>query len=156
MIEDQPVTWARGRFHITTDRRLIPLADALSLLHETYWAKHLTADSLERATRNSVCFAVLEGSTLVGFARAISDLTTYAYLSDVVIAEPYRGQGLGEWLIRCILEHPDLSSLRRISLLTRDAAEFYVRLGFKHGAGERNYLELLSPTGRVPVEHQGV
>jgi N-acetylglutamate synthase-like GNAT family acetyltransferase len=154
MLEDQPVTWARDRFHITTDRRLIPLADVLALLHETYWAKNMTADALERATRNSVCFAVLEGNTLVGFARAITDLTTYAYLSDVVIADQHRGHGLGEWLVRCILEHPELSGLRRFALLTRDAAEFYVRLGFKHGAGERNYLELLP--GRMPVVPQGV
>lgn len=144
MLEDRPVTWARERFHVTTDRQLIPLDQVLALLHTTYWAKHMTADALERATRNSVCFAVLEGSTLVGFARAITDLTTYAYLSDVVIAEYARGQRLGEWLVRCILEHPDLQGLRRIALLTRDAAEFYERLGFKRGSGERIYLELLS------------
>jgi len=154
MLEDQPVTWARDRFHITTDRRLISLGDVLGLLHQTYWAKGMTLDALERATRNSVCFAVFEESALIGFARAITDLTTFAYLSDVVIADPHRGQGLGEWLVRCILEHPELSGLRRFSLLTRDAAEFYVRLGFKHGAGERNYLELLP--GRVPVLPHGV
>ena len=156
MLEDRPVTWARDRLHVTTDRRLIPLADVLSLLHETYWAKTLTADALERATRNSICFAVLDGTTLVGFARAITDLTTYAYLSDVVIAESHRGQQLGQWLVRCILEHPDLSGLRRFALLTRDAADFYVRLGFKHGAGERNYLELLPGRAPPPVGAQGV
>jgi ribosomal protein S18 acetylase RimI-like enzyme len=144
MLEDRPVTWARERFHVTTDRRVIPLDQALALLREMYWAKNLTADALERASRNSVCFAVLDGATLIGFARAITDLTTYAYLSDVVIAERHRDKGLGEWLVRCIIEHPDLQGLRRIALLTRDAAEFYERLGFKRGSGERNYLELLS------------
>jgi ribosomal protein S18 acetylase RimI-like enzyme len=144
MLEDRPVTWARERFHVTTDRRVIPLDQALALLRGMYWAKNLTADALERASRNSVCFAVLDGATLIGFARAITDLTTYAYLSDVVIAERHRDKGLGEWLVRCIIEHPDLQGLRRIALLTRDAAEFYERLGFKRGSGERNYLELLS------------
>jgi ribosomal protein S18 acetylase RimI-like enzyme len=144
MLEDRPVTWARERFHVTTDRRVIPLDQALALLREMYWAKNLTADALERASRNSVCFAVLDGAKLIGFARAITDLTTYAYLSDVVIAERHRDKGLGEWLVRCIIEHPDLQGLRRIALLTRDAAEFYERLGFKRGSGERNYLELLS------------
>jgi ribosomal protein S18 acetylase RimI-like enzyme len=143
MLEDRPVTWARDRFYITTDRRQIPLTDALALLRTTFWAKDMTEDELERACRNSLPFAVLDEKTLAGFARVITDLATYAYLTDVVIAERFRGQGLGEWVVRCILEHPDLQRLRRIALLTRDAAEFYGRLGFRRGSGDRNYLELL-------------
>lgn len=145
MLEDRAVTWARDRFHITTDRRHIPLADALALLRTTFWAKEMTSDELERASRNSINFAVLEDNVLAGFARVVTDLATYAYLTDVVIAERYRGRGLGEWVVRCILEHPDLQLLRRVALLTRDAAEFYERLGFKRGAGDRAYLELPFP-----------
>src|SRR4051812_23728537 len=108
MLEDRAVTWARGRFYITTDRRHIPLSDALELLHMTFWAKDMTADELERASRNSICFAVLDEQVLAGFARVVTDVATYAYLTDVVIAEQYRRQGLGEWVVRCIVEHPDL------------------------------------------------
>jgi hypothetical protein len=37
---------------------------------------------------------------------------------------------LGVWLVETVLAHPDLQSLRRISLATADAHELYRRFGF--------------------------
>lgn len=145
MLEDRPAEWTRAAFRISTNRAELPLDDVLALLHDTHWAGAMTADVLGVAVRNSVCFGVYEGDRLVGFARAVSDLATYAYLTDVIIAPAARGQGLGEWLVRCILAHPDLQGLRRIALLSRDAGEFYERLGFTRGSGDRAYLEVLGP-----------
>ncbi len=79
---------------------------------------------------------------LLGFARAVSDLATYAYLTDVVIDEPARGQGLGRWLIECILAHPDFQSLRRIALVTLDAQGLYEPFGFGTDIGAHTYMEL--------------
>ncbi len=36
----------------------------------------------------------------LGFARVISDLATFAYLTDVFFLQDFRKQGLGKWLIR--------------------------------------------------------
>ena len=66
----------------------------------------------------------------IGFARIITDFVTYAYLCDVYIVEERRGRGLGTWLIRSVLEHPDLKNLKRVSLITHDAQDFYRGLGF--------------------------
>lgn len=145
MLEDVPVTWTRGRHRISTERAGLPLDAVLALLHDTHWGGGMRAEVLAMAVRNSVCFGVYEGERLVGFARAVSDLATYAYLTDVVIAAEARGRGLGEWLIACIRAHPDLQQLRRIALLTRDASAFYERLGFTRGSGDRAYYELLGP-----------
>ena len=141
MLDDRPRTWTRGTHAVTTDRTRIPLADVLALLRDTHWAGELSPAVLERAMRNSVCFALLDGARLVGFARAVTDLATYAYLTDVVVAHEARGGGLGTWIVECILDHPDLQRLRRITLLTRDVPAFYERLGFTAGTGDRHYFE---------------
>ena len=141
MLDDRPTTWTRGPFRVTTDRALLSLDDALALLHDTHWGGTLSRDVLARAVRNSVCFALLDGDRLLGFARAVTDLATYAYLTDVVVASEARGRGLGTWIVECILDHPDLQRLRRITLLTRDVPAFYERLGFTPGTGDRHYFE---------------
>jgi ribosomal protein S18 acetylase RimI-like enzyme len=72
------------------------------------------------------------GSEQVGFARAISDGVTMAYLADVYVTEPHRGRGLGVELVREMIEGegaPDVHWL----LHTRDAQELYQRLGFRTG-----------------------
>ena len=145
MLDDVPVTWTRGRRRVSTRRDLLPLDAALALLHDTHWGGTMSAPTLAVAVRGSICFGVYDSDRLVGFARAVTDLATYAYLTDVVIAPDVRGEGLGEWLMRCVRNHPDLQGLRRIALLTRDAARFYERLGFTRGSGDRTYFELLGP-----------
>jgi ribosomal protein S18 acetylase RimI-like enzyme len=139
---DLPVEFRRGEFIISTDRRLIDTSAALSLLHGTFWGGVMTTALLERAIAKSVSFGVLHGNVLVGFARVITDLATYAYWSDVVIAPEYRGQGLGLWLSECMLGHPELQGLRRVTLLTRDASALYSRVGFTEGAGSFIYMEV--------------
>ena len=140
-MNDLPIELRQGEFVISTDRaRLIPHA-VLRLLHETHWGGGMRLEVLERAIANSVCFGVFEGKTLVGFGRAVTDLATYAYWTDVVIAGNYRGRGLGHWLSECMLAHPELQGLRRVALLTRDAAELYTGVGFSVGPGTLTYME---------------
>jgi GNAT superfamily N-acetyltransferase len=54
----------------------------------------------------------------------------HAYLADVYILEPHRGQGLSKRLMEYVLAHPDLQGLRRFMLATRDAHRLYRRFGF--------------------------
>jgi len=141
-MQDQPQQFQRGSFTLTTDRQQIDFAAALALLRGTSWGGSLTLAVLERAAANSVCFGLYEGQALIGFARAVTDLATYAYLTDVVIDEAKRSQGLGNWLIKCVLAHPDLQHLRRIALLTSDAQALYLPFGFQAGSGTKTYMEL--------------
>ncbi len=90
-----------------------------------------------------LCFSLFRESSQVGFARLITDHVTYAYLCDVYVLEDLRGLGLGSWLIRCMLDHPDIRSIRRVSLITHDAQDFYLDLGFEFPPHPDRYLELL-------------
>jgi ribosomal protein S18 acetylase RimI-like enzyme len=141
MLGDLPVEFRRGPLVVTTDRRAIDLDAALVLLRETPWARAMSRETLERAAANSVCFTLLEGERLLGFARAVTDLATYAYLTDVVVAESHRGRGLGRWLVECALAHPDMQGMRRVALITRNAVGLYTRLGFGTDTGDALYME---------------
>ena len=79
---DRPMTWGRGDLEVTTDRSRIAVDQALALLRTTFWGSELSRERLARAIENSVTFGVLDGARLVGFARVVSDLATYAYWTD--------------------------------------------------------------------------
>jgi N-acetylglutamate synthase-like GNAT family acetyltransferase len=140
-MNDSPVAFQRGDFVVTTDRDRMDPDAALALLHTTFWAREMRRDVLTRAISNSVSFALLERERLIGFGRVVTDLATYGYWTDVVIADGYRGRGLGRWLSECMLAHPELQGLRRVSLLTRDATQLYAAVGFTVGAGPLVYME---------------
>lgn len=141
-MDDTPIDFQRDRLSVSTDRRRLNLDAVLEMLHNTHWGADLTRETLGRAVANSLCFGMYEGATQLGFARVVTDLATYGYLTDVVIVEWRRGQGLGEWLVDCILAHPGLQRLRRLALLTRDSPDLYARFGFTPGTGSLGYMEL--------------
>jgi GNAT superfamily N-acetyltransferase len=140
-LSDPPVEWRRGELVVSTDRGRIDANAALALLRTTFWAAGMEPSVLARAIANSVSFGVYDGEILVGFGRVVTDLSTYAYWTDVVIADRYRGRGLGRWLSECMLAHPDLQRLRRVALLTRDAEALYAEVGFSVGPGPLIYME---------------
>lgn len=141
-MNDAPIEFRRGEFVISTDRARIDADVALTLLRTTHWGSGIQLPVLLRAIANSVCFALLQGEKLIGFGRVVTDLATYAYWTDVVIGETHRGLGLGRWLSECMLAHPELQGLRRVALITRDAAGLYARVGFVAGVDPLIYMEL--------------
>jgi len=144
-MRDTPRQWARDEFLISTDRSRLDLDMVHRYLAQSYWAAGMPRSVLERAVENSLTFGIYHGPRQVGFARAISDLATYAYLSDVFVIEDYRKRGLSKWLMECVLEHPDLQGLRRFALFTRDAQGLYERYGFAPARGASTYLERWAP-----------
>ena len=64
-----------------------------------------------------------------------------AFVSDVFVLEPWRGRGLGKWLIEAIVSLPDLRGLRRWMLVTNDAHGLYRRVGFAPPAHPERLME---------------
>jgi GNAT superfamily N-acetyltransferase len=144
-MHDDPQEWARDEFVISTDRARLDIDVVHEFLSNTYWAKGMPRETLQRGIENSLTFGIYHGTVQVGFARVISDLATYAYLSDVFVVEGYRGRGLSKWLMECILGHPGLQELRRFALFTRDAQGLYERYGFGPPKSTSIYLERWTP-----------
>ncbi len=133
----------RDGFQISTDPARLDL-DVIHnfLANEAYWSPGVAREKVARQMQHSLCFGLYAGTQQAGFARVISDFTTFAYLADVFILLPFRGQGLGKWLVQTILAHPELQGLRRWTLHTQDAHSLYQRYGFKNDLHPENYLIL--------------
>lgn len=132
-----------GIYSVRTDPASIDLEAVCDFLSMATWNSGLPHETLIRALRNSLCFSLFERDRQIGLARVISDFATYAYVCDVYVIESHRGLGLGTWLIRRVLEHPDLAALKRISLITHDAEGFYARHGFRL-PNPSHYMERLA------------
>jgi N-acetylglutamate synthase-like GNAT family acetyltransferase len=98
---------------------------------ESYWAKDIPLDIVQRSIDNSLCFGIYKDKQQVGFARWITDKATFAYLADVYVKLKYRGNGLSKKLMSLMLFHKDLQGLRRYMLGTLDAHGLYAQFGFK-------------------------
>jgi GNAT superfamily N-acetyltransferase len=133
--------WRRERHRITTDPDEIDLDVVHGFLTNSYWARGVTRERVARSIQGSIAFGLFEDRRQVGFARVITDRATFAWLADVFILPPARGQGLGVWLVESILSHPDLQGLRRWSLSTRDAHSLYSRFGFTTTANPERMRE---------------
>src|SRR5437868_2451854 len=120
----------RGEFLISTERVRLDLDAIHAFLTDCYWAKGIPKEVVARSIKHSLCFGMYLGQKQVGFARVISDYATYAYIGDVFVLDSHRGQGLGKWLMTCIIEYPEVQGLRRWTLLTRDAHGLYAQYGF--------------------------
>jgi GNAT superfamily N-acetyltransferase len=81
----------------------------------------------------------------VGFARVVTDKSTFALLADLFILSAHRGKGLSKWLMRCVVGHEDLQGLRRLLLLTSDAHGLYRQFGFQELGNPSRFMELLRP-----------
>jgi ribosomal protein S18 acetylase RimI-like enzyme len=142
-MNDRIVEEHRDGLVLTTDRARVDLDAVLAMLLTSHWGGAMTMPVLIRAIDNSVTFSVLDrAGTQLGFARVVSDLATYAYLTDVIVAETARGRGIGSWMVEAILAHPNLQGLRRVALYTRDAQALYERYGFSVDRPASVYMEL--------------
>jgi GNAT superfamily N-acetyltransferase len=78
----------------------------------------------------------------IGYARAISDKTRYAYILDVYVDENFRKQGVGQAMIKFILNHTKLKDVYQWLLITKDAHGVYSKLGFKPLENPERWMEI--------------
>lgn len=132
-------------YSISADPNRLEIDVIHQFIAGSYWARAIPRDLIERMIRHSLCFGVYHPDGQVGFARVISDYTTFAYLADVFILPPHRGRGLSKILVESILAHPDLQGLRRWMLITADAQGLYAPFGFQPIAHPERHMEIHRP-----------
>lgn len=133
--------------HLTvdTDPSRLDVSMVHRFLADSYWARDIPLEVVQRSIRSSLCFRLYEDGGQIGFARVVSDFATFAYLADVFVLESHRGRGLGQFLIAAVMDHPSLQGLRRWVLATRDAHDLYARFGFTPLAAPERFMERHSP-----------
>ncbi|MFI9721272.1 GNAT family N-acetyltransferase [Streptomyces sp. NPDC052396] len=119
-------------YEISTDPARLDLA----LVHhwlstDAYWALGRDRETVERAAAGSINFGVYKsGGGQVGYARVVTDRTTFGWLCDVYVDRDHRGRGLGLRLAREVRDHLAPYRLKRLLLSTGDAHAVYAKAGF--------------------------
>jgi GNAT superfamily N-acetyltransferase len=109
------------------------------LAEESYWAHGRDRAIVERLVREATrIVGAYDGGRQVGFARCFSDRVTLAWVGDVYVETSHRGRGIGEAIVRFLIEGSDFTGIRWM-LGTADAHSFYAKLGF--GAPGERILE---------------
>ena len=100
------------------------------LSEESYWATgrpRATQDRLiDEASR---VVGLYDGERQIGFCRAQTDGVSFVYLADVYVLDAYRGRGLGEELVREMVENGAYADVRWM-LHTTNMHRLYRKFGF--------------------------
>jgi GNAT superfamily N-acetyltransferase len=134
---------------ISTDRARLDV----DLIHrflseESYWARGRAREATERAIAGSLCFGAFDAGAQVGFARVVSDGSTFGFLADVFVVAGARGAGVGKALMEAVVAHPEVRDLPRLTLATDDAHDFYASYGFIALDDAERWMVRRPPLGR--------
>ncbi len=138
----------RHPYLISTDPTRLDLDVIHGYLAHSYWSPGVPRELAERALANSLNFGLYDqsnGERQVGLARVVTDYARFAYLADVFVLNEHRGQGLGVWLIECIVNCPALADNTTCLLFTRDAQGLYKKFGFAPANLERTMVRRQTP-----------
>ena len=114
----------------------------------SYWGFGRSREDQDRLIDDAArVVGLYDGDRQIGFCRAASDGTSFVYLADVYVLDAYRGRGLGEALVREMVEHGPLAQLRWL-LHTTDMHPLYRKVGF----AEPSYKLLERPSTRNASE----
>lgn len=135
--------WRRGEYLVTDDLSRMDMPRIHQWLsQEAYWSMGRSLEDVAESLRQSRTYAVLRNGEQVGIGRAITDGVTFAYLCDVFVAEPYRNQQIGAWMLSCMLADLRDAGIRQVLLATRDAHALYRRAGFHELNRPERWLEI--------------
>jgi N-acetylglutamate synthase-like GNAT family acetyltransferase len=133
--------------------RLFPLVEQFATSYQPdrdAFDRHLpllvAADHIE-------CVVAEAGEELLGYALAFRLLTLYANglvveLQELMVAPERRGRGVGRRLVEEILARARAANAVEVTVPTRRAREYYIRLGFEETA---TYLKLRVASGEWRV-----
>ena len=111
------------------------------LTREAYWAQGRTLDVVARSIEHSLVLG-LYGSdrTQVGFARVVTDRSTFGWLCDVFMSSSHEGKRLASFLVERAVAHPDLAGVRLV-LAAVPGRSLYRRQGFVPLAAPERWME---------------
>jgi ribosomal protein S18 acetylase RimI-like enzyme len=120
-----------GGFELDDDRSRVDVAAVHRYLaQESYWAQGRPREEVEELVREAArVVGLYHDGRQVGFSRAARCAPGLFYLADVYVLEEFRGRGLGNELVREMVDNGPLAGKRWL-LHTEDAHELYRKFGF--------------------------
>ena len=124
--------WTNDAYEIDDERSRLDMDRIVAWLAESYWAGSQPETAVRRSwDAAGVTLGLFHGGQMIGCARAITDFTRFAYLSDVYVEPAHRGHGLGRWLVQTMLDHPDVPRVRWVLHTLGTTARLYQEFGFE-------------------------
>lgn len=120
------------------------IAELHVLYQSEWWTQGRTLEETQRVVQHSdivVAFGEIDTKRLVAFTRVLTDYIYKALVFDVIVADSYRGSGLGRQLLEAVVNHPELKSVRHIELYCLpELMPFYQKWGFTAALGELRFM----------------
>lgn len=99
---------------------------------DAYWALGRPYEVVRQAAEASLNFGAYDAAgQLRGYARVVTDGVTFAWLCDVYVDRESRGNGLGQFISRAVVDKLEPMNLKRILLMTSYSHSLYERVGFE-------------------------
>ena len=116
------------RFRSITPEDYEPVREFLA---EVGWQHRVSdPDSFKKMLENTNRTVVaVDGSRIVGFARALCDEVSNGYISMVAVASDQRGRGIGRELVRQLIKDDD--GITWVLRAGHESSKFWERVGFQ-------------------------
>jgi GNAT superfamily N-acetyltransferase len=119
-----------GGYEVDDDPARVDVDAVHVFLTQAYWSEGRSREAVVHLVAGAQrVVGLYHDGRQVGFCRALSDEESIAYLADVYVLPEHRGRGLGEELVREMVDNGPYADLRWL-LQTRDAHGLYQRIGF--------------------------
>ena len=140
-----------GDIIVSTDPDSVDKNRLFNFLHNTaYWSKGIPRETFEISLENSRTYSALKDDEMIGFARVVTDRSTFLYLADVYVEPEHRGKGYSKILMRAIMGDPAHKDIRTWILLTSDAQGLYEQFGWKYFDDRKRIMRFRSKPDHVP------
>ena len=147
------IIFVHKRANLNSPTPIYELQDShIRRLHELYqeewWTTGRSLEQTKQLVRNSdIVIGLVDGENqLIGFCRILTDRVIKAIIFDVIVAERYRNQKLGDLLMQLILDHDELQEVKHFELYClEELLRFYERYEFKSLNDEMYYLRRPNP-----------
>jgi len=106
--------------------------EVTNLLKDEYWNVGIAPEVIAQSHLNAGAWIGAKDAEgrLVCSARAVSDYAKTAWIYDVIVDRSYRDRGIGQALMKLILDHPAVRHATNVKLATMDAQSLYNKFGF--------------------------
>lgn len=146
--DHKPTVECPAGYELSFDPGRVDVELVWKTLAGLYWSPGVRREVVEAALAHSVvvgAYTVAGGQ--VGYARAVTDRATFAWVCDVFVLEGHRGRGLARLMVGALHGHPALGTLRRWLLATADAHGVYEGCGYRVLGRPERWMERLNPAG---------
>ncbi len=132
------------QFHIKDGFDLMDFDKVTEMLKNAFWCPGIKKPEVVQGAKYSalVVGAFDKEDEQIGYARVISDRTRFGYVLDVMVDERYRKQGIGQAMVKYMMQHHDLKDVYQWLLITKDAHGVYKKVGFNLVSRPDDWMEI--------------